>query len=552
MAISLLNAGPSTIVAEPSDLPYALVEPGEWEFSGSDVQSGHTYTIDTVKQGSVYLYILKDDGTQISEVSGSEDFETEVDFGANGDPSVDIVATVVGDSLPGHLLDRAVNLVSASSTTSLVLPPKMDGKVRDFMVRLNVTDSSQQVSFSARSIEPTVTWLGGQPPSSFDVGVHLISISESADGEFVFIDGMSEDFETVTNKVTSIDALSTDAQYPSAKCVYNALALKADKSDLSAKADKSEMIITPGTGANADKTTIQLKSGTSATVLTQHQDISGKANTGDIHNATITITQGGVTKGTFTLNQSTDQTIALDAGGGGGGGGGISGIGLLYMGGSNASGDQTITVKEDASATGKQYIANSTYTYTIPIPAGYIVVPNYDGYSSDCSASKNGASTSLPGTFTMEAGDSWAIYWGSCLSLDSKILMADDSSVYIKDIKENFYIKSPFGIDVVIGVSSGEKDFMDVWKFDDGTVIKTVGRHRFFNAELEEPMYLEAWNIGEHAVRHDMKRVALVSHERVIGKFKHASLVTEKYNLYYANGLLAGNRRSIGYKEIKV
>lgn len=38
----------------------------------------------------------------------------------------------------------------------------------------------------------------------------------------------------------------------------------------------NEMIITPGTGANADKTTIQLKSGTSATVLTSHQDISGK------------------------------------------------------------------------------------------------------------------------------------------------------------------------------------------------------------------------------------------------------------------------------------
>lgn len=37
-----------------------------------------------------------------------------------------------------------------------------------------------------------------------------------------------------------------------------------------------------------------------------------------IGNGTITITQGGVTKGTFTTNQSGDSTIALDAGGGGG------------------------------------------------------------------------------------------------------------------------------------------------------------------------------------------------------------------------------------------
>ena len=42
------------------------------------------------------------------------------------------------------------------------------------------------------------------------------------------------------------------------------------------------------------------------------------ATLGDIGNGTITITQGGVTKGTFTTNQSGNTTIALDAGGGGG------------------------------------------------------------------------------------------------------------------------------------------------------------------------------------------------------------------------------------------
>lgn len=39
------------------------------------------------------------------------------------------------------------------------------------------------------------------------------------------------------------------------------------------------MSVVAGTGANADKTTITLKTGTSATVLTAHQDISGKQNT---------------------------------------------------------------------------------------------------------------------------------------------------------------------------------------------------------------------------------------------------------------------------------
>ena len=52
--------------------------------------------------------------------------------------------------------------------------------------------------------------------------------------------------------------------------------------DISGKADKSEMVITDGTGANADKVTIQLKQGTTATVLKSHQDISGKADMSDV------------------------------------------------------------------------------------------------------------------------------------------------------------------------------------------------------------------------------------------------------------------------------
>lgn len=48
--------------------------------------------------------------------------------------------------------------------------------------------------------------------------------------------------------------------------------------DLSGYALKSEMSITDGTGADADKATIQLKSGLSKSVLIAHQDISGKAD----------------------------------------------------------------------------------------------------------------------------------------------------------------------------------------------------------------------------------------------------------------------------------
>ena len=48
--------------------------------------------------------------------------------------------------------------------------------------------------------------------------------------------------------------------------------------DISGKAEKSEMSVSDGTGNDADKVTITLKTGTSATVLKSHQDISGKVD----------------------------------------------------------------------------------------------------------------------------------------------------------------------------------------------------------------------------------------------------------------------------------
>ena len=55
-----------------------------------------------------------------------------------------------------------------------------------------------------------------------------------------------------------------------------------------------------------------------ATVATSglYSDLTGTPTIPTVNDATITITQGGVTKGSFTLNQSSGDTIALDAGGG--------------------------------------------------------------------------------------------------------------------------------------------------------------------------------------------------------------------------------------------
>ena len=58
-------------------------------------------------------------------------------------------------------------------------------------------------------------------------------------------------------------------------------------------------------------------SATLATVATTgaYSDLSGTPTIPTVNDSTIIITQGGVTKGSFTLNQASGDTIALDAGG---------------------------------------------------------------------------------------------------------------------------------------------------------------------------------------------------------------------------------------------
>jgi len=84
----------------------------------------------------------------------------------------------------------------------------------------------------------------------------------------------------------------------------------------------------------------------------------------------------------------------------------------------------------------------------------------------------------------------------------------------------------------------------DNWHFSDGTVITTIHRHRFYNVEKKRFMYMEEWFIGEHGLNINNEEIELIKHEHVEEEIKHCTLFTEKYNNYFANGLLAGNRKS--------
>ena len=86
--------------------------------------------------------------------------------------------------------------------------------------------------------------------------------------------------------------------------------------DLSGKQDIISDLSTIRSGAALGSTAVQ--PGDLATVATSgsYNDLSNKPTIPRVGNGIITITQGGVSKGTFTTNQSGNTTIALDAGGG--------------------------------------------------------------------------------------------------------------------------------------------------------------------------------------------------------------------------------------------
>ena len=84
----------------------------------------------------------------------------------------------------------------------------------------------------------------------------------------------------------------------------------------------------------------------------------------------------------------------------------------------------------------------------------------------------------------------------------------------------------------------------DKWYFENNIVITTVHRHRFYNVENKTFMYMDEWNIGQHGIDIDGNKVKFIKHEHIEEEITHATLFTKKYNNYFANGMLSGNRHS--------
>lgn len=165
-----------------ADLPYRLVEPGEWEFSDglSHEITGPREIYGPDEEPGGWIYQSSYNGVTYY----SQNYETEalalatleITFSHSGDSF-----TATRASLPGHLLDRAGNRVEVSGDTTLTLPAVVPGYLRDFLVRLEISGSTvPTITFAAPTGE-TLTYEtdGDEFPVPDEAGTWLYSFTES-------------------------------------------------------------------------------------------------------------------------------------------------------------------------------------------------------------------------------------------------------------------------------------------------------------------------------------------------------------------------------------
>lgn len=155
------------------------------------------------------------------------------------------------------------------------------------------------------------------------------------------------------------------------------------------------------------------------------------------------------------------------------------------------------------------------------------------------------------GSQTIVLEFSWSMW--SCLTGDMLVTMADNSQKRIDEIEVGDYVLSyDWGTmqlvpqKVIFTDKNANKSYTeyDKWTFDDGTIIKTVREHEFYNVENKCMTYMSQWNIGEHAHKEDGTTPALIAHEVVKEEVNHYKITLEKYTNFFVNGLLNGDRNN--------
>ena len=126
-------------------------------------------------------------------------------------------------------------------------------------------------------------------------------------GKFLTTDGTDPNWSSITIPTVN-DATLTIQKNGTSVATFTA----------NSSTNQTANITVPTTVAELTDSSNYVLSSSLSSVATSglYSDLTGTPTIPTVNNSTITITQGGVTKGSFTLNQASGDTIALDAGGG--------------------------------------------------------------------------------------------------------------------------------------------------------------------------------------------------------------------------------------------